>query len=291
MKNDPTTDDMAARLAAAEKSRDQAFAERNALRSERIALTERLAAAEEERDRAKRDSRINAEYGHTAALRMNRIRSLTETALRAPSDHDVADLARAVADECNVPMEAELERLLAAEARAEKAEEDAAYWRTSSDDYRRLLAVEESRHLSAKNALAAAEKRAEEAEAKASETDHWRVKARCYGDIVHGCSPALAAAGFPVDSSQHDGAVGGIARSVSALAETLASERAARVAAERERDEARSSEEWLAFASMREERDAAASDAAFRLELLRAVVATGTKDPRLDARIAEEVGR
>lgn len=64
-----------------------------------------------------------------------------------------------------------------------------------------------------------------------------------------------------------------------------------RRAAERERDEARSSEGWLAFASMREERDAAASDAAFRLELLRAVVATGTKDPRLDARIAEEVGR
>ena len=67
--------------------------------------------------------------------------------------------------------------------------------------------------------------------------------------------------------------------------------RSALAAAERERDEARSSEEWLAFASMREERDAAASDAAFRLELLRAVVATGTKDPRLDARIAEEVGR
>lgn len=78
---------------------------------------------------------------------------------------------------------------------------------------------------------------------------------------------------------------------IDTLAKLLHETNAKLAAAERERDEARSSKEWLAFASMREERDAAASDAAFRLELLRAVVATGTKDPRLDARIAEEVGR
>ena len=79
--------------------------------------------------------------------------------------------------------------------------------------------------------LSRSESARREAEA---EIDHWRVKARCYGDIVHGCSPALAAAGFLVDATQNDGAVGGIARSVNALASALASERAARESWERE---------------------------------------------------------
>lgn len=49
------------------------------------------------------------------------------------------------------------------------------------------------------------------------ECEHWRTKAKCYGAIVHNCSPVLAEAGFPVDASQADGAVGGIARSVGLL--------------------------------------------------------------------------
>lgn len=51
---------------------------------------------------------------------------------------------------------------------------------------------------------------------------HWRTKAECYGNIVHGCSPALEKAGFPVDGEQRDGAVGGVRRAVEALAARLA---------------------------------------------------------------------
>lgn len=55
--------------------------------------------------------------------------------------------------------------------------------------------------------------------------DHWRVKATCYGNIVHGCSPALEAAGYPVDASGGDGAVGAIKRAVEAMAKDLESAR------------------------------------------------------------------
>lgn len=54
------------------------------------------------------------------------------------------------------------------------------------------------------------------------QVNHWRVKATCYGNIVHGCSPELEKAGFPVDSFAPDGAVGGIARAVKALTAELA---------------------------------------------------------------------
>ncbi len=50
------------------------------------------------------------------------------------------------------------------------------------------------------------------------DNNHWRVKAKCYGDMVHGCSPAFEAAGFPVDRRGDDGAVGGIARAAKAMA-------------------------------------------------------------------------
>lgn len=87
--------------------------------------------------------------------------------------------------------------------------------------------------------------------------EHWRVKAMCYGDMVRGCTPALEAAGFPVDASQEDGAVGGVRRAVEAMAERIAEMEAQKqsaikagramernrdecvAAAERERDEAR----------------------------------------------------
>jgi hypothetical protein len=59
------------------------------------------------------------------------------------------------------------------------------------------------------------------------EVNHWKIKAKCYGNIVHGCSPALAAAGFPVESSQPDGAVGGIRRAVEAMAKEKQELRAA----------------------------------------------------------------
>lgn len=62
--------------------------------------------------------------------------------------------------------------------------------------------------------LAASQSRVKELE---EQIVHWQVKAKCYGDIVHGCSPALEAAGFPVDAHRSDGAVGGIKRSVEAL--------------------------------------------------------------------------
>ncbi len=47
-------------------------------------------------------------------------------------------------------------------------------------------------------------------------------KAKCYGDMVHGCSPAIAAAGFPVDENAPDGQVGAIARSVQEMSSKLA---------------------------------------------------------------------
>jgi hypothetical protein len=56
-------------------------------------------------------------------------------------------------------------------------------------------------------------------------------KAKCYGDMVHGCSPALAAAGFAPDEFAKDGQVGAIARAVKAMAEQ-------RATLEKERDEA-----------------------------------------------------
>jgi hypothetical protein len=59
------------------------------------------------------------------------------------------------------------------------------------------------------------------AEARESQ-NHWRIKADCYGSIVHGCTPALEAAGCTVDCSGGDGAVGGIARAVKQLAAKLA---------------------------------------------------------------------
>ena len=59
------------------------------------------------------------------------------------------------------------------------------------------------------------------------EVDHYRVKAKCYGNIVHGCSPALASAGFPVDASNQDGAVGGIKRAVEAMSAEIARLKAA----------------------------------------------------------------
>lgn len=61
---------------------------------------------------------------------------------------------------------------------------------------------------------------------KGNSYEYWYTKAKCYGDMVHGCSPALEAAGFPVDHYAKDGAVGAIARSVTALADTLAQLRA-----------------------------------------------------------------
>lgn len=49
------------------------------------------------------------------------------------------------------------------------------------------------------------------------DVNHWHVKAEAYGGIVFNCSPALEAAGHPVDASGPDGAVGGIRRAVGAL--------------------------------------------------------------------------
>lgn len=46
-------------------------------------------------------------------------------------------------------------------------------------------------------------------------------KAKCYGDMVHGCSPALAAAGFPVDENDPDGRVSAIAKAVKAMSDAL----------------------------------------------------------------------
>ncbi len=54
-----------------------------------------------------------------------------------------------------------------------------------------------------------------------ADVEHWKRKATCYGNIVHACSPALAAAGYPVDATGEDGAVGGIAKAVETLTAEL----------------------------------------------------------------------
>jgi len=51
--------------------------------------------------------------------------------------------------------------------------------------------------------------------------EHWTVKAKCYGDIVHGCTPALEAAGFPVDRFGESGSIGGIRRAVEAASNEI----------------------------------------------------------------------
>jgi len=51
--------------------------------------------------------------------------------------------------------------------------------------------------------------------------EHWRVKAGCYGDMVHGISPVLAAAGFPVEECAKDGNVGAIPRAVTQMRDAL----------------------------------------------------------------------
>jgi hypothetical protein len=61
------------------------------------------------------------------------------------------------------------------------------------------------------------------------EVDHWRVKAECYGAIVHGCTPALERAGIRVDIHGSGGAGIGIAGAVERIA-------ARAEQAERERD-------------------------------------------------------
>ena len=48
-----------------------------------------------------------------------------------------------------------------------------------------------------------------------------RTKAKCYGDIVHGCQPALEKAGYPVDASQSGGAVKGIREAVESMSNDL----------------------------------------------------------------------
>ena len=57
-----------------------------------------------------------------------------------------------------------------------------------------------------------------EVERLKDELEHWRSKAQCYGAIVHGCSPALEAAGYPVnDGANTGGAVAGVKVAVEAL--------------------------------------------------------------------------
>lgn len=53
------------------------------------------------------------------------------------------------------------------------------------------------------------------------EVEHWRTKATCYGNIVHGCTPALEKAGFPVETFAKDGAVGSIKRALEAMGADL----------------------------------------------------------------------
>jgi len=64
--------------------------------------------------------------------------------------------------------------------------------------------------------------RAETAEAEIerlrAEVEHWRVKAECYGGMVHGITPVLAKAGFPVEEFAKDGNLGAIPRAVSRMA-------------------------------------------------------------------------
>ncbi len=79
--------------------------------------------------------------------------------------------------------------------------------------------------------LKAVERTVRERDEARAEVDHWRVKAEAYGGMVHGCGPALEAAGHPIDPFQPDGRVGGMRRSVDALI--------------KERDEARAEVERL----------------------------------------------
>ena len=58
-------------------------------------------------------------------------------------------------------------------------------------------------------------------EAKDAEVDHWRVKAECYGRIVHGCTPALESAGYHVDKSGKGGAISAIKDAVERMAATI----------------------------------------------------------------------
>ena len=51
--------------------------------------------------------------------------------------------------------------------------------------------------------------------------EHLRVKATCYGDMVHGVTPALAEAGFPVEELTKDGNVGAISRAVEKLRDNM----------------------------------------------------------------------
>jgi DNA repair exonuclease SbcCD ATPase subunit len=77
------------------------------------------------------------------------------------------------------------------------------------------------------SALKEADKQAQAQLAEArDEIDHWKVKAECYGNMVHNVSPVLAEAGYPVDNSLPDGAVGGVAKAVEKLRDKLAEARA-----------------------------------------------------------------
>lgn len=67
-----------------------------------------------------------------------------------------------------------------------------------------------------------------------AEVAKWHEKAKCYGDMVHGCSPALERAGHPVDASLPGGAVRGIRAAVEAL---VAERDAARAEVERLREQ------------------------------------------------------
>jgi len=96
----------------------------------------------------------------------------------------------------------------------EKAEQRARAAQNCADNFERYLAAAEAR---ADLAEAARDAAVKERDAAVSDVDHWRVKAKCYGNIVHGCSPALEAAGHPVDKSPPGGAVEGIRKSVEAL--------------------------------------------------------------------------
>lgn len=64
-------------------------------------------------------------------------------------------------------------------------------------------------------------------EYRGNTVSHMYAKAKCYGDMVHGCSLAFDAAGFPVDRFAKDGAVGAIARAAQAMAAEIARLRAA----------------------------------------------------------------
>lgn len=99
-------------------------------------------------------------------------------------------------------------------------------WKVITDGQSRRIAGQNERILDLKA-------RADRAE---DDTQHWRTKAKAYGDMVHACSPAFAKAGFPIDSFLSDDRLGGIGKAAEALA-------AARDEAERGRDE------WIAEAA------------------------------------------